>query len=248
MSARVLLILAALPLTVVHATAEATPTVPALRDTQRSLRFDTQHASITVPEGWVLLDDAVLERINLAAVERSLPIRYFAGLVPPVQPEGSPVYVLFQWEGRALSLTTRERIEGEIRTNLDATIGGAPADARTSIVGPTFDWTKTRVSFRVEQTINGMPSTTLTTGHLGATGILWVHCYPPVVGAEPDTYTPLLNGIADSVRFDPGYSFEERGGDGGPDRQGTGRVRWVAPACVGAALAIVLLLIKVRSK
>ena len=220
---------------------EPSPLAPVVAEVGR-LRLTEQHATIAIPDGWTRLESEILERINQAAAAQSIPIRYFEALVPHNQPDGAPVYALLQWEARATSLLTRERAEAEIRSNLEASAVASAGGTRLRIDGPRFDWDKSRIDFETHQEIEGAVSITRTTGHLGATGILWVHCYPPVGNVSPgaDDHARSLTLIADSVRFDPEYVYSESAAARRiPGTKGS-VASWTIPGLLGAGLVVLL--------
>jgi hypothetical protein len=216
-----------------------------------ALRIEAHHAIVAIPPGWSRLSPDLLISIN-DATRRSGggAVAYLDGLVPDTQPPEGLVYALLQWEETPTVGSTPAQIERTIRANLVAASGGGDPGTQIRVSEPVFDWPASRISFRSEQLAAGKQTVTDSTGVLSATGILWIHGYPPArgeAGMATDTHLASLEAdlrlIASSARFDSGYAYvppppdasgleNPGGGSAGAKSSGT-KVAWLVPLVIG---------------
>jgi len=175
------------------------------------------HFTVSLPEGWVVMDPAVVNAATQLAKTLGQKVRYLTGFQPEGQKVGEDPYVLVHVREARLSGATYEEIEESMRGTPEqiAKVKGlmlqpSGADAR-------LDRKRNRVVVEIRAGVMGLVRMQGTSfGLLGADGIVFLHCYAPE--AQFDAYRPTFDAMVNSFRFDKGYEFVPSSSKPGSDR------------------------------
>jgi hypothetical protein len=167
------------------------------------------HFALELPDGWEAMSSPELDRIN--ALARQLradgKVQYSAGFRKKGTLPGSYPYVLAQWQpGRG----TYEDVERSLAVAKDSTknLEGPLADIaqNLSVGSSTLDRSRNRTIHRLEMDVALLGKVqALSIGHLGAEGILSLHCYARA--ADFQKFLPVFEQLNEGFQYDAGYEF-----------------------------------------
>lgn len=183
---------------------------------QTAYRDDARGWSTTLPPGWVIGPDSLVERAN-AELHKRMPDPRFAFigafvLSEPPADAGDVPYVLVQFNAIPLRGLTYEEISKGMGVDFSASAQKTISDKFSDIVKSAafdqaiFDRALNRYVLTSRVQVDGAaPSRTLSTGYLTAAGVVQFNCYAPE--ATYPQYEGGFTAIIDGVRIDAGRVF-----------------------------------------
>jgi hypothetical protein len=171
------------------------------------------HFSLTVPDGWQRMFPSEMKAIKAVLRQRQLDnlVHYEMGFRPNSSRSGSYPYILVQVHEFDTTGLTYSQIQEKLDMGLDEPIKfaeGKFSDVLQNLSAgrPVLDRSRNRIVVRLESDVFGVGKVLgLSTCHLGAEGVVSVHCYAKEESF--DRLMPTFTDLNNSFFFDDGHDF-----------------------------------------
>lgn len=175
----------------------------------KDYRNEAFHFGFSPPPGWEEMVAADLEVIN-NFTRSKLATEYTTGFRPRGKGPGTTPYILVQVNHADMSKVTFAEIEKEFGTGMEE--GMKEAQEKISDIAKDVragqaivDRKNRRVILRYNMNVAGENMDGISFGAIGSPGMAFIHCYD--LSGNFAAMLPTFSAVADSVRFDPGYTF-----------------------------------------
>jgi hypothetical protein len=171
----------------------------------------THHYSIDLPLAWQEMSSGELRQINQGArmLGFGSKITYHAGFRRKNTKPGTCPYILVSAKPGRLS--SYEEVERALDRDIPRAVKQAEGALRTlasnmSVNGAALDRSTNRIIFRSQLDVHGAGTMqSLSVGHLGSHGVVFVHCY--AFDKELSAWLPTFERINDSFHYEEGFAF-----------------------------------------
>jgi len=166
--------------------------------------------TVELPQGWQVMTDQELTKINQAGNSFMSKIHYIQGFRPKSSAAGSFPYALVQFEQGPVN-STYDEIEKSFVKEIPGAVKKAEGSLSDlakdiSVGNAVLDREHNRVIFREQMTLAGVgPAQGISVGHIGSGGVIFIHSY----SKEGDfaKYLPTFTKMNDSFEYDKGHTF-----------------------------------------
>jgi hypothetical protein len=198
--------------------------------------------TLEVPAGWERMSADEVGTLNtvMRSLTRSEDATYEVGFRPTGSNPGDYPFVLIQKVPGEIERATYDEIHKGLTRSLRMPVQSVEGKAAEPTVGrAVLDRSRHRVAVTDTFKAPGVgPVRSLTIGHLGESGVVFVHCY-----AQEEEFAktkPTFDQLNDSFRYDLGYEFLPAGAEPATAGAGTGEQPAAESAADGPGMEVSL--------